>query len=647
MVLLPFPSGDSGDMSNSVKYGTCFQNSMLYHVGTPFSQFISPVMYMWRPLLNENNNVHAMVDHVSNGYSTSSGSECRISSRQLWIWIHAAALKEGISALKHACQKQMQESGLSVSCNSLEGRIARLEVTGSTAVQILQKILHPVSEAGSTNLVPSRCSYLTACSKSQHQKHFFLEHAEHLPSNAILSLTVSDPRDLSSNGTKTISETTARSEAHFQEIDMQASNAFISGISTEVQDGIHLPWSEPEVNGSFLADNRYLWDFTEKLNPPVPENILCTEKHQRRLKYFYLDPPGDDKQPPKKAEGCGQSCPILLLKHANQGHFNNRWFIVLPLSWVKAFWIPLVSRGAHAIGLRERRWIASDSGLPTFPFDFPDCMAYSTLMAAEATAAKNSAELRPLAVRPSIVPIPPPWDCILCTLRNELNEKGNIQTLNLQPLVSEGIPMVSEIQNSESFMSAQGCGSFSGFIPRTVDALTKYLKNFLSGNVNQRPAESELCLERVLLHAYKEGFFEEGAIVCAPTLTDVLQWDSSSVEHENIQIPQSLIKTYFTQQESGKWELQLPGKCSSLESYRWPIGFLTTGFVCGSKKPVAVAFCETKLLTQLREQQSSQLRREQGRREIFLLVRNMRSAAYRRAVATIVLEQKNEDTEFM
>jgi len=41
---------------------------------------------------------------------------------------------------------QMHESGVSVSCVSLEGQIAKLEIMGSKATQILQKMLHPVPE---------------------------------------------------------------------------------------------------------------------------------------------------------------------------------------------------------------------------------------------------------------------------------------------------------------------------------------------------------------------------------------------------------------------------------------------------------------------------------------------------------------------
>ncbi|KAF3787624.1 Dynamin-related protein 1E [Nymphaea thermarum] len=40
---------------------------------------------------------------------------------------------------------------------------------------------------------------------------------------------------------------------------------------------------------------------------------------------------------------------------------QSMWSIILPVNWIKAFWISMVSHGAHAIGLRERRWIACES----------------------------------------------------------------------------------------------------------------------------------------------------------------------------------------------------------------------------------------------------------------------------------------------
>lgn len=67
-----------------------------------------------------------------------------------------------------------------------------------------------------------------------------------------------------------------------------------------------------------------------------------------------------------------------------------------------------------------------------------------------------------------------------------------------------------------------------------------------------------------------------------------------------------------------------------------------------SKKPTAVAFCEAKLLAQLREQQSRESMQDVvARPEIKVWVRNLRSAAYRRAFATVILDQDEEDVEFM
>lgn len=47
-----------------------------------------------------------------------------------------------------------------------------------------------------------------------------------------------------------------------------------------------------------------------------------------------------------------------------------------------------------------------------------------------------------------------------------------------------------------------------------------------------------------------------------------------------LQITESSVRSYFVQQD-GKWECQLPTDPSSRDSYRLPIGFVTTGFVQG------------------------------------------------------------------
>lgn len=251
-----------------------------------------------------------------------------------------------------------------------------------------------------------------------------------------------------------------------------------------------------------------------------------------------------------------------------------RWSIILPLSWVRAFWIPLVSNGAHAIGLREKHWIACDVrlcplcllysvsgkqilhvnffsllqvGLPYFPSDFPDCDAYSCFKATEAAASNLQEELRPPAIRPLKVPIPPPWDSIRITLN--------------RGFIKEGDPQVCTEHDSDSLLPNSECADcnvklrgnlLDGFVARTSCMLTDFL-NEIQGNhlllfpnkIADRntsilkvvksgdvPGQSQnritniiyngkLCLLRVTLHAYSRGCFEEGAVVCAPFLTDI------------------------------------------------------------------------------------------------------------------------------
>lgn len=64
----------------------------LRHGGTPNLSTIAPVIYMWRPN-QQPTDADAEIDRT-NGL------------RQVWIWIHAAALTEGYNALKNACESR-------------------------------------------------------------------------------------------------------------------------------------------------------------------------------------------------------------------------------------------------------------------------------------------------------------------------------------------------------------------------------------------------------------------------------------------------------------------------------------------------------------------------------------------------------------
>ncbi|KAI3968273.1 hypothetical protein MKX01_018576 [Papaver californicum] len=671
MVLIPTPS-ESTCILSGVRYGS----SMLYHVGAP----ITPVTYMWRPVTRKNTESESLKVSSPAGFGITSNSVCSSPFRQLWVWIHAAGFTEGYDALTYATQKQSsKEMGISISCFPLDGHLAKLEIMGSKAIQVLQKILHPVSESLDTSFQLTKCIDTESNTETQIPKSYILEHAEHLPSGAILSITVKDPRDLPKKGFEGVLD------APSEKIDAQEN--CLDGCATlgwsldKNQENISSLWSEAEANSVLLSDNEHMWRSQNTSSLPLEENLLCMEKHERRMAYFNMNNRNSRVSSSECMPQSSRSCPILLLKENDQRSSYARWCIILPLSWVKAFWLPLVSSGARAIGFREKHQIACDVGLPSFPFGFPDSKAYSSFMAEEAAVSDKKIELRPPAMRPPRVPIPP-WGIMRFSVEGSTISEGGFQSsckktssteINLGTFCADlGNKIHSSLQEQDESL-------FVGSIARTSDMLCSYMNEIHGGRLllfpdaemrlkafsemlnsevnviqtpqlaNPKPVNWKPCFLRVHLRAYKEGAFEDGAVVCVPRHSDFSLWISRSDDQEGqLQISESYIKSSYIQGPYGKSELKTSEHPVERDTFRCPIGFVTAGFVRGSAKPVAEAFCEAYLLSELRREQWKSMQEKQKKeQEIFVLVRNPRSVAYRLALATIILEQKTEDVEFM
>ncbi|KAK1319244.1 hypothetical protein QJS10_CPB04g01008 [Acorus calamus] len=616
MTMVPSPPISVEEISRDVLYGICYESAMLHHVEAPASRLIAPVTYMWRPFSRGHGNMDVDIDqnNVPNGSSRPSGREDLDSSRQLWVWIHAAAFTEGFHALTSACHKEVKKyfNGFHT-----------------------EEMYH-----------------WNDCTRPQLHESFSLRHAELLPSHAVLSLAVLDPRDLTVEGVGSSPESLSSSQENTLVGEISKDHTELnSEVSKEDRNVLLSHWSEPEVNGIFLSDSA-LWDSHGRMSPPVADDILCKEKHQRRLTYLHLDKTNPQLLSSQSKEGNARSCPILLLKASDERSSCKGWSVILPLSWVKSFWIPLISQGARAIGLRERRWISCDGGLPCFPYDFPDCKSYSLFMAAEAAASDHIAGLRPPAMRPIKVPIPPPWSCIRSTLLERhfgvvVHQTPTLQTCGLENLSQSLVN--SEPKNWDMEWLDHNVPIFQGTLGKRPfsELLDNDRIRWVPRCVSQKPVNQELCFLRVLLRVHKEGVIEGGAVVCAPHLNDLSLWMSRSDENEErLQIPQTLLNSYFSHSESSKWELQVPEDPLSRQTYRWPIGFVTTGFVRGSVKPTAEAICEATLLAQLRSEQWCELQ-EEAKAEVFVLVRNLRSTTYRLALATVVLERQDSDVDSM
>nr|XP_025658423.1 uncharacterized protein LOC112754845 isoform X4 [Arachis hypogaea] len=550
---------------------------------------------------------------------------------------------------------EMEKTGISINCFSLEGELAKLELIGSGAIQILQKMLHPV-----TSISDNHCLWEhvpTQDSVSQKTSSSISDNEDKFSSVAILSLNVKDPRQLCRKGTVSSVEPSSA----------EAVNGAQETIHEELEKTSDLAlstWSKLENN---QYHNNDLWYAkSRRLRTPLSESMLCNEKHHKRLAHYCLDDVDSREANSLTEEQCSRSCPILLVKHHRKELFRG-CSIILPLSWVKAFWIPLISNGAHAIGLQEMHCIAHEMGLPSFPSDFPDCKAYSCFMSAKAAAFDKKAELRPPSKRPMRVPILPPWGIIRSTLNRKINAVETTDVSTLEDLTDlNSLPKKIDSENSlfdgtvartgsvlTNFLNETKGGQLSLF-PYAADGdekITKFIKgevNLTRSCQNSVISDHRLCFLRVHLRPFKKGFFEEGAVICAPHPSDTYLLTSCIEKNEGFQLPQSALESYFKEEHSSKrWEMHVPDHSNAKEYHRWPIGFVTSAAIQGSKRLVAGGFCEAVLLANLREEQWKEMPAKRRKKDIYVLVRNLRSVAYRLALASVVLEYQENDTHFM
>ncbi|KAK7405697.1 hypothetical protein VNO78_07304 [Psophocarpus tetragonolobus] len=692
MVLEPFPATAThpGNHDDSVLSGVTYGSAMLHKVGASVSQPIAPVTYIWRPTSQQNmctqldgRNRHASFRQhdINNDSSKHDDQLCEKSDemkhdssfRHLWVWIHASAFEEGYDNLKTACLKEMEKMGNSINCFSLEGQLAKLELIGSGTFQLLQKILHPVESISENYWQLKKHVAMGEESVSQNRNLSALKNEDNFSSCAMLSLNVKDPRELSWKKTLVPVEPISTKTLSGVQENKYNELTKLGGILEENKDSSSLSGSKLEDSQSDFDD---LWYAnTSGLRPPVEDSVLCKEKHHERMVNFCLDDMDSGEANSSTKVQCSRSCPILLLKNDIKELIIG-WSVILPLSWVKAFWIPLISNGARGIGLQEKHWIACEMGLPIFPADFPDCKAYSCFMKAKTVEFNKKAELRPPSLRDFRVPILPPWGIVRITFDKvitametpDLTTREDLSNANSLPNPDPGYDKIS---NTDS-----GSNSFDGTVLRTGCMLTTFIneiktaqlllfpyaadgKNriskFINGelkldsrNRSVRIYDHKLCFVRVHLRPFKEGCFEEGAVICAPYPSDISLWTSSyEKREEGLQMSQSTLQSYFKEHSSGKWGMQIPEDSIATKSHRWPIGFVTTASVHGSKSLVAEGFCEAVLLSHLREEQWKEMPMKQKRREIYVLVRNLRSTAYRLALASVVLEYQENDIEFL
>uniref|UniRef100_A0A7C9DCZ9 Uncharacterized protein n=1 Tax=Opuntia streptacantha TaxID=393608 RepID=A0A7C9DCZ9_OPUST len=559
-LLVPCGIDNSEDISKLIISGQIYGSAMLHYGRHDSPKTICPVTYMWRPSHGQDSGVGAGDEGADENIKIELGSHLR----RLWIWMRPSAFSEGFHCLKLACQNKMDETGVLVDCVSLDGRLGRLEVMGSKASQLLQKILHSCYNTSVPVCFPPKWGILHPCTSSYLEgflgsddkngcgtKRNDLKSAEFLSSSTFISLAVVDPRFLPA-------KKSAVPEAH-----LSSNLCGLSGDKKSDHSAGNLHMKEEKLSilqlmyetDSSLSNCNDLWDVVnEVVHPPVEENVLCLGRQKRSLDFFCLKDATSAKSTSTETK-FSRLCPIMLLRDTDHTGLLTGWSIILPLNWVKAFWIPLVSGGAHAIGLREKRWIACDVGLPYFPSDFPDCNSYSCFMAREAAEVEKKMKCCTVDIRSLKVPIPPPWTSIRfgfdkvtgqvngidssCNIRSheDLSADLDFEIADSPPIDNSGSDCELLVARTSAMLTSflkEVSGDHLLLFPKRPDrkSFSHLLKD--EAKLSQASKAStltnhrrRLCYLRILLHAYKEGVFDEGAIICAPHFSDLSLWTSS------------------------------------------------------------------------------------------------------------------------
>jgi ribonuclease P/MRP protein subunit POP1 len=81
--------------------------------------------------------------------------------------------------------------------------------------------------------------------------------------------------------------------------------------------------------------------------------------------------------------------------------FTSGWDIILPSIWAKEVWKSLVFAGARVGGLRESRVLSYESGIPAFPYDFPETPAFKSWSDKIEKEDRDAFDKHPLNKRPN------------------------------------------------------------------------------------------------------------------------------------------------------------------------------------------------------------------------------------------------------
>ncbi|KAI8342334.1 ribonucleases P/MRP protein subunit POP1-domain-containing protein [Chlamydoabsidia padenii] len=258
---------------------------------------------------------------------------------QLWMWIHPSVYQDALTLFQDTV-KDMTD----VQVADHRDELVRFDFTGPRSTALLQAILDPIDK-NSTNGRIWRDLYSLRSSSS-------------LPFGSVLGLTVKDPR------------------LTFPQKVPPRTNKVDPVSETRIQ--------ELCTNWPSDAATSDIWD------RQFCNNIHDNKPSDHSLSLRRLEQQKDQPATTLSFTASDSSIPILLLqrgassslsssKYNNSKEFNEGWSLVLPRGWGVTFWKSFVFAGARTCGLRDIRAIHFESGLASFPYDYPGTQAWEGL----------------------------------------------------------------------------------------------------------------------------------------------------------------------------------------------------------------------------------------------------------------------------
>ncbi|MCO5602505.1 hypothetical protein L7F22_056638 [Adiantum nelumboides] len=565
-----------------------FTTAILHHVNQIFHGIICPAIMMWKPVMPE----------VSIFSCTEKSSEI-LQERNLWLWVHAAAFEEAYQMVKDICfQVNGHKNKERVVCVLRKGDLGCLDLTGEGSFAVLQKVLFPIYRDSQGKCI--KLEQLTDTLKSKQANR-----------TAVVHLEVSDPRLKENERCLALDPVCISPVAVFDDRCIKAKDFTVEDNETSERVMEHVQETLNTTNGEEAHYNtriEALWacganSCKHKYEQPLTEKFLSRMRHTDRLDAFGLAQTAKSSRMLERRKTLPHrfSCPVILLKHEHEEASACGWSLILPLSWISAFWVPLVFAGAHVIGIRESHWLCTNVGSPAFPDDFPDCKAYSDKRAAKSLQATE----------------------FVC---KSLNMVGQEQIhVSTQEDAVQGLDYSYFVaRTSEQLVCYLQMTHQTGLLlfPVQKHTLTKFRRmgsHLREGTIvwrpkpqNQRTAQSSqtVCLLRVCLRPLCRGVVKAGAKVYAPTSEDYSVWCCK-------------------ERESGA---SVSRVCRSED-----LGYATSMAPHGSKVSAAIAFCDATALGFARQRQWVDTTWHK-KCEVFLMFCYQGSTTLRPALASICIE---------